>query len=255
MNINQAYPLTWAGYSEGVTTYKKKNDTFGAIGGGYKDENNQDVEGGIFGGGNEAAVYGNTTLNIRTKTTVDWKVLVLDNDQKPILDDNGKFRTQTLTGQAYNTVIGANIAGNVYGGGNEADVTGNTFVNICAVKSGDTYSAVAEGTKKVNIAGNVFGGGKGIADNFYCDKAMVGEDGKGSPDNLGTNYTDGNTSVVIGNGTVTGNVYGGGEVGRVEMNTAVTIGIEGGTTTSAPRIKGNVFGAGPDIRFLQQMQN
>ena len=248
VNINQAYPLEYDSYSEGVTTYKKKNDTFGAIGGGYKDENNQDVEGGIFGGGNEAAVYGNTTLNIRTKTTVDWKVLVLDNNQKPILDDNGKFRTQTLTGQEYNTVIGANIAGNAYGGGNEADVTGNTFVNICAVKSGDTYSAVAEGTKKVNIAGSVFGGGKGVADNFYCDKAMVGINGAGADkENYPNGYPDGNTSVFIGNGTVNGSVYGGGEIGRVEMNTAVTIGIEGGTTTSAPRIKGNVFGAGKGL--------
>ena len=250
VNINQAYPLTWAGYSEGVTTYQTKDETFGAIGGGYKDENNQDVEGGIFGGGNEAAVYGNTTLNIGTKATVDWKVLVLDNDKKPILDDNGKFRTQTLTGQEYNTVIGANITGNAYGGGNEADVTGNTFVNICAVKSGDTYSAVAEGTKKVNIAGNVFGGGKGVADNFYCDKAMVGTDKAGET----AGYLDGNTSVIIGNGTVgtlengklkegTGSVYGGGEVGRVEMNTTVTIGLPDGGTSS-PDIKGDVFGGG-----------
>ena len=243
VNINQAYPLEYDSYSEGVTTYKKKNETFGAIGGGYKDENNQDVEGGIFGGGNEAAVYGNTTLNIGTKTTVDWKVLVLDNNKKPVLDDNGKFRTQTLTGQAYNTVIGANITGNAYGGGNEADVTGNTFVNICAVKSGDTYSAVAEGTKKVNIAGSVFGGGKGVADNFYCDKAMVGTDKAGET----AGYLDGNTSIIIGNGTVNGSVYGGGEIGRVEMNTAVTIGIEGGTITSAPRIKGHVFGAGKGL--------
>ena len=249
VNINQAYPLTWENYSEGVTTYKKKDDTFGAIGGGYGEGTNH-VDGGVFGGGNEAAVYGNTTLNIGTKTTVDWKVLVLDNDKKPILDDNGKFRTQTLTGQEYNTVIGANIVGNVYGGGNEADVTGNTFVNICAVKSGDTYSAVAEGTKKVNIAGSVFGGGKGVADNFYCDKAMVGTDKAGET----AGYLDGNTSVIIGNGTVgtlengklkegTGSVYGGGEVGRVEMNTTVTIGLPDGGT-SAPDIKGDVFGGG-----------
>ena len=239
VNINQAYPLTWAGYSEGVTTYQKKDETFGAIGGGYKDENNQDVEGGIFGGGNEAAVYGNTTLNIGTKTTVDWKVLVLDNYKKPILDENGKFRTQTLTGADYNTVIGANIAGNVYGGGNQADVTGNTFVNVCAEKSGTTYNAVAEGSKKVTIAGNVFGGGKGVADNFLCDKAMVGTNDKGLEDN----YTDGNTSVIIGNGTVNRNVYGGGEVGRVEMNTTVTVGLPG-TVTSSPDIKGDVFGGG-----------
>lgn len=261
VNINQAYPLEWAGYSEGVTTYQKKDETFGAIGGGYKDENNQDVEGGIFGGGNEAAVYGNTTLNIRTKTTVDWKVLVLDNDKKPILDDNGNFRTQTLTGQEYNTVIGANIAGNVYGGGNLADVTGSTEVNICAkeVTSGTTTSwqSVTPGMAGVSIAGNVYGGGKGVAREsgaraFFCEEAMVGENDTNSAENnddpayadYGTHVRIGNGT--IGNGTTGGNVYGGGEIGRVEFHTEVVIGLGAGTggTTKSPVINGSVFGAG-----------
>ena len=256
VNINQTYPLKWAGYSEGVTTYQKKNDTFGAIGGGYKDENNQDVEGGIFGGGNEAAVYGNTTLNIRTKTTVDWKVLVLDNDKKPILDDNGKFRTQTLTGQAYNTVIGANIAGNVYGGGNLADVTGSTEVNICAkeVSSSTTTSwqSVTPGTAGVAIAGNVYGGGKGKAEEsgdraFYCEEAMVGlNDTNSETNNNAPAYANYGTHVRIGNGTVNGSVYGGGEIGRVEFHTEVVIGLGAGTEGAAksPVINGSVFGAG-----------
>ena len=243
VNINQAYPLAYAGYNSGTTSYSVvTQETLGAIGGGYtyKDESDQDVtvEGGIYGGGNEAYVYGNTTVNIGTERTVDWKVLVLDGNQKPVLDANGKFKTQDITGQT-NNVMGANIAGNVYGGGNQADVTGNTFVNVCAEKSGTTYNAVAEGSKKVTIAGNVFGGGKGVADNFLCDKAMVGTNDKGLEDN----YTDGNTSVIIGNGTVNRNVYGGGEVGRVEMNTTVTVGLPG-TVTSSPDIKGDVFGGG-----------
>ena len=57
----------------------------------------------------------------------------------------------------------------------------------------------------------------------------------------------GSTNVHIGNGTIGngstgGNVYGGGEIGRVESNTVVMIGAESGT--SAPDIKGDVFGAG-----------
>ena len=44
---------------------------------------------------------------------------------------------------------------------------------------------------------------------------------------------------------MTGNVYGGGEIGRVEKNTVVTIGTESGT--SAPIINGDVFGAGSGI--------
>lgn len=142
------------------------------------------------------------------------------------------------------------VNGSVYGGGNLADVKGNTKVIILAQETGtgtDIWTSV-EGT--ATIKGNVFGGGKGVADNFTCDKAMVGT---ADSDDL----TKGNTSVIIGNGTVgtldgdgnlvaqTGNVYGGGEVGRVEHDTDVKIGLAHGT--SAPDIKGSVFGAGAGL--------
>ena len=87
---------------------------------------------------------------------------------------------------------------------------------------------------------------------------MVGVDGDG------IDYPEGGTSVVIANGTVgtleagklkvgTGNVYGGGEIGRVEKNTVVTIGVtpkEGETvddTKFKPVIYGSVFGAGKGV--------
>ena len=47
------------------------------------------------------------------------------------------------------------------------------------------------------------------------------------------------TSVTISNGSVERNVYGGGEIGRVENNTVVAI--------SAGEIKGSVFGAGQGV--------
>ncbi len=105
------------------------------------------------------------------------------------------------------------------------------------------------------ITGNVFGGGKGIADNFYCNKAMVGGDGAGAidADGDGNKDTQGGTYVTIANGTIDGDVYGGGEVGRVENNTTVTIGEGDGvdetsaTATSAPEIKGSVYGGGAGV--------
>ena len=215
VNINQIY-----GTPNGVTA-----TALGEIGGGYTDKNNQHVEGGVFGGGNAAKVIGDATVNIGTATTVQLHESVTD--------------AGDYTLSAEKAVLGANIVGNVYGGGNLADVTGNTFVNVCAVKSGDSYAAVTEGTAKVNIAGNVFGGGRGVADNFLCDKAMVGTNDAG----LQASYSDGNTSVIIGNGTVNGNVYGGGQIGRVEMNTTVTVGLPG-AVTSSPDIKGDIFGGG-----------
>ena len=140
------------------------------------------------------------------------------------------------------------VYGNVYGGGNLADVKENAAVNMSA---GQVY-------------GNVYGGGKGKADNFKCDKAMVGEEKKenacAEPDSE-ENVNKG-TIVTISNGTVgtlegeegsktlkagTGNVYGGGEIGRVEWNTQVRIGVGTGEGTFAPVIYGSVFGAGKGL--------
>ena len=230
----------------------------------------------VYGGGDAAKVEGNTTVNVGTidyallkyitvgetdvtgyytrsgaGTTEDPYVYTVVTPEAPATEVSAQANTDY-----YMPVLGAKITGNVYGGGNLADVTGNTYVNICAKKDGNDYVAVPVGTAGVSIGGNVYGGGKGKADTFTCEKAMIGEDGKG----LNANYTDGNTSVIIGNGTVgtldengklvegTGNIYGGGQIGRVERNTTVTIGLGNGIATgtpeSAPEIKGKVFGAG-----------
>ncbi len=66
----------------------------------------------VFGGGNAAAVIGNTQVNIGTATSVVF---------------------ESLTGtepERTKTVEGADIRGNVYGGGNQAKVTGKTNVVI-----------------------------------------------------------------------------------------------------------------------------
>ena len=224
VNINQAYGKAYEGTAPNQT-YTATATELGTIG-------------NVFGGGNEAEVVGSTTVNIGTKTTVEF----ITNPTHL-----GTFTQNATSGKYENVpVAGVNITGDVFGGGNEANILGNTQVNICAVNSDDPtttdvveFSSVTPGAAGVTIGGNVFGGGKGVADNFFCNKAMIGEDGKGKTD---SNYAEGNTNVIIGNGTVEGTVYGGGEIGRVEMNTTVTIGLQ--EETSAPVIKGNVFGAG-----------
>ncbi|MBR0265332.1 MAG: hypothetical protein IJQ60_15790 [Prevotella sp.] len=138
------------------------------------------------------------------------------------------------------------VRGNVYGGGNESIVKGNTNVNICAVQDTNDptkYSPV-DGTPV--ITGDVFGGGKGLTDSFKCDKAMVGVNGDNNGSvNITAESVNKGTKVIIGNGTVNGTVYGGGEVGRVEWNTVVKVGLP--TGTSAPVIKKDVFGAGKGV--------
>ena len=76
----------------------------------------------VFGGGNAAMVIGNTTVNIGTEPTVEQTKL--GDDYLPVLDTNGDPTSETKT------VEGANIIGNVYGGGNQAEVTGSTNVTI-----------------------------------------------------------------------------------------------------------------------------
>ena len=227
VNINQAYGKAYEGTAPNQT-YTATATELGTIG-------------NVYGGGNEAEIVGNPTVNISTKTTVEF----ITNPEHL-----GTFTQNATSGKYENVpVAGVNITGDVYGGGNEANILGNTQVNICAVNSDDPtttdvveFSSVTPGAAGVNIGGNVFGGGKGVADDFFCKKAMVGEDGKGKTD---SNYAEGNTNVIIGNGTVEGTVYGGGKIGRVEMNTTVTIGLQ--EETSEPVIKGDVFGAGKGL--------
>ena len=70
----------------------------------------------VFGGGNEANVVGNTTVNVGTVSTVQ------------LHQSYDKTTGYSMSGNQ--TVIGANITGNVYGGGNQAEVTGDTNVVI-----------------------------------------------------------------------------------------------------------------------------
>ena len=203
--------------------------------------------GKIFGGGYQAKLVGNPHINVNMK-----KGMVIESYAKNMpgyseaeKDDDG------------NMLLPIGTIGDIYGGGNMADIIGNTYVEIGTgtwVTSWDNdgnavYETITPARNAATITGNVFGGGKGIANTFECEKAMVGQE-NGEDANIG------NTNVIIGNGTVgaldengklvegTGNVYGGGRIGRVEWNTNVRIGLDAESGTSAPIIRGNVFGAG-----------
>ena len=73
--------------------------------------------GDVFGGGNAAEVKGNTKVNIGTLS---------ENTFVSVDDDPAT----TETDESKKPVLGADIRGNVYGGGNNAEVTGNTNVVI-----------------------------------------------------------------------------------------------------------------------------
>jgi hypothetical protein len=81
----------------------------------------------VFGGGNAAKVIGNTTVNIGTKTGEEVEIFSL-----PVKDSANREPSDPGWVPTYETkeVKGVNIVGNVYGGGNEANVTGSTNVTI-----------------------------------------------------------------------------------------------------------------------------
>ena len=151
---------------------------------------------------------------------------------------------------ATNVVVAdqANVAGNVFGGGN----------NGYALNGSDVY--VLGGT----IAGNVFGGSnqsKGSTINVYVKGGTItgsvygGSDTKGVISQLATVNVSGGTmsnvfgggygsatdmaagtKVIISNGTINNNVYGGGEEGTVSAG-GTEVNISGGTMK-------DVYGAG-----------
>ena len=149
------------------------------------------------------------------------------------------------------SVTGGTIEGNVYGGGELGcvgtydisddirtftwqDVDGNRIPNPAAnsdSKNTGGCKVTVNGGSAV-IKGHVFGAGKGKDDTFWCEKGIA--------------YS---TDVSVTNGTVNGNVYGGGEVGRVETDTQVKIGDGDGTAEGAiaPTITGSVFGGGAGV--------
>ena len=104
----------------------------------------------VYGGGNEARVIGNTNVNIGTAEEV---YMLVNKEMEVGTTDVSSYYTRTGAGTSENPyvytkcadnskaaentiyyerheVIGADIRGNVFGGGNEAEVTGNTNVNI-----------------------------------------------------------------------------------------------------------------------------
>ena len=193
--------------------------------------------GTVYGGGYKGDVQGNTDVEIGTG---EW------------LSFTGKRETTDADGKVY-------TYNSETGKWDWTKTEGETTT------SGTVDDKPAPARNAATITGNIFGGGEGEAlesgtDAFFCKSAMVGVDDD--------NYPDGATSVIIANGTVgtlegeegsqtlkagTGNVYGGGEIGRVQKSAAVTIGMtpkEGETmdnTKFKPSVYGSVFGGGQGV--------
>ena len=100
----------------------------------------------VYGGGNAAKVDGNTTVNIGTLEYVEITSMTAGTDVSGYYTRSGEGTTESpyeyeaATGTAqegvtyYKKVTGVDIRGNVYGGGNNAEVTGDANVIIGSPK-------------------------------------------------------------------------------------------------------------------------
>jgi hypothetical protein len=195
-----------------------------------------------------------TTADLTGLGTVTGDVtLTINGDQTDIKKCvYGGGEDSAVGGNTYVTMNDGKVGVNVYGGGKTGTI--GTFTTSTNETGGKEYNfdedtgicnvtinggTVGPSTPTTESPGNVFGGGQGeakipehddeaIEGAFMCEAAMVDE-----------------TKVIINNGTVNGTVYGGGELGRVNHDTEVTIGLASGTST--PVIEGSVYGAGKGV--------
>ena len=208
----------------------------------------------VFGGSNSKGTIGGTVaVNVNKTGSCDMKVAEVYGGGNEAAGNAGSITigcTGTLTTQASTpALIGTTLegVGAVYGGANKADIgTSSNNSNITLtissgivgnVYGGNNTSGTIHGTIQVNVnknaetcgwyVGNVFGGG-----------------------NL-AQYT-GAPAVNIKNGTVSGNVYGGGmglasdhTKGQVTGNPVVTIGDNTtGHESYVAAVTGDVYGGG-----------
>ena len=182
----------------------------------------------VFGGGNEAKVKGNTRVDIGTATASEAIGVKIT---KGTYTDSSNGTYISPTDNEYIDMPSAGI----YGGGNAADVEGNTELNIGTVSQ-------SLGT---TIAGNIFGGGFGETTTVTGDVVVnIGKRtntaGEGEP----AVYT------YEGYANITGDVYGGSAKGKVNAtkgtdpafsataNKSTHVNLYGGT------INGNLYGGG-----------
>ena len=204
-------------------------------------KNNCQVDGGVYGGGDESAVKQNTLVKVENVKT---------------------------SGDTQNTID------NVYGGGNVADVLGDAEIHVTSgTVSHDVYgggrgeTTVVGGDVTVEIGakeGSTLSGSGTIDGDVYGGSALGAVNATKNASTGALSYTDGkNTVVNLYGGTVSGSVFGGGlgqeaaaasgtegEEGYVAAKSAIvaqnfgsaTVNMEGGTVRTAVFGGSNVNG-------------
>ena len=235
-SLTSPYLTTWEGDGEKTIQTTQTLNNLGQVTGNVTltIEGNSVIDGSVCGGGDEAPMTGNTVVSIKDNTRVRDRVFgggnlaaVNSGTATVTIGENGQ------SGSAHRPYIGHTV----YGGGNAADLGGNSTVNIYEGIMGSVYGGGNKGSVTGNSTVNVQGGFIGYTigkdngvESFSVspvpiqpatgrDRAFCGVYGGGF--GVGTTVT-GTATVTIGaasgmNGDVKvyGSVYGGGEAGQV----------------------------------------
>ena len=153
-------------------------------------------------------------------------------------------------------IIGGTITGNVYGGGNEGVVLGNTHVNVkdatvlgCIYAGGNGVSATVFGNSEVYIHGNTIVG-TDLGEGVNILPSMGGSVfGGGNAAATGETAIETSESIVnIVGGSIWGNVYGGANTSVIYGYATVNIGMDAVNEPSLIEsdifIRGTIFGGG-----------
>lgn len=204
---------------------------------------NSKVAGDVYGGAMQIALTGDTSVTITGGSTIDGNVY------------GGNHNGGTVTGDTSVTVTGGSSVGGYVCGGNgtaNGTVTGSTSVTISdgSTVSKNIYGSRSKVTKdtRVIITGgstvdeNVYGGSYAASVDGIATVSIDNEDGTVTGDVYGGgnffSSSVGEAQVTVSGGTVTGSVYGGGNEGTVKDANGTAVTVTGGM------IEGSVYGGG-----------
>ena len=214
-------------------------------------------EAGIYGGGNQADVEGDATLNIGTAhqtlgININGDIFGGGYGETTHVTGNVTVNigADTGTAPAHNYVGYAQITGDIYGGSAKGKVNSHLVSSVETVTTGkETHVNFFGGTLSGTDKGNIFGGGLGVTNSYAADVfgPVTVTMGSGTVNNVfGCNNYNGtpkNTVTVnINGGTVNNSVYGGGnQAAYTPTESSINypvVNINNGTVTE------NVFGGG-----------
>ena len=223
-----------------VNMTKGKVEVSATEGGVYKDADDNPYTTGIS---SETAYY--TTVNDKkievqkVEWTSDMQLPNVDTESYKLVENsktyvyrNGNtfYKTSTVTkGEKYWATLDIGIIGNIYGGGNLADIDGDTYVEIgtgTKHKDDGTLETLDPARNAAHITGDVYGGGN-QADVTGDTHVIICANKKANSDDY-ESVTSGTADVTIQGTKPEGGfgrgVFGGGNLGEVKKDTYVYLG-------------------------------